>query len=143
MNKSLMMCDLANSFFLPFSYIIYLFKNIDMKDKVIVLLIHIGIFIYIIGRYLKNTLYIEIYHYMLGFVYFLIPLFIVNKELLVWHISLVFFTISSRRIFNGCIVRHCESKNPISDNNFTKFFNWDILFPILGTISLIKLYYLY
>lgn len=141
MNQSLMMCDLANSLFLPLCFSIYTFKETKNIDKLTILFIHVGIVIYCFGRYFKQPFFIEIYHYLLGITSIFIPLFILNRELLTWHILLMFFTIWSRKIFNGCIVRNCESENPITDNGFTRLFNWDLIFPVLGLISTLKLYY--
>ena len=50
------------------------------------------------------------------------------------------FTLATRKIFKGCIVRNVERDNPVSDNEFTRMFNWDLIFPTLGAISAIKLY---
>lgn len=139
-NKSIILCDLANSFFLPLCFSIYFFKDINIKEKLLILLIHSGIFMYLIGRFLNQPLYIEIYHYCLGIIAFLIPLLVNNKELLLWHILFIIFTLATRKIFRGCIVRNIERDNPVSDNEFTRLFNWDLIFPVLGVVSAVKLY---
>ena len=139
-NESLMMCDLANSFFLPACYFIYLTKKMNKIELIPVGIIHVGILLYVIGRWLNNAFYIEVYHYCLGIQAIYIPLFVNNRELLLWHILLMFFTLATRKIFQGCIVRNVERDNPISDNEFTRMFNWDKVFPVLGAISALKLY---
>ena len=139
-NKSLVMCDLANSFFLPSCYFIYLTKKINTIDLAIICFIHIGIILYVIGRWLNDPFYIEIYHYCLGILSFLIPLFINNKELLLWHVLFIIFTLATRKIFSGCIVRNVERDNPVTNNEVTRMFNWDLIFPVLGVISAVKLY---
>ncbi len=69
------------------------------------------------------------------------PLTTVNKYLLFFHLSLILLVLATRKIFNGCIVRDLENKNErITNNSFTIFFNWDIIFPIIGFISNYKLY---
>ena len=139
-NESLMMCDLANSFFLPSCYFIYLTKKITLLEKIPMCIIHIGIILYVIGRWFNDPFYIEIYHYCLGIQAFLIPLLVNNKELLLWHVLFIIFTLATRKIFRGCIVRNVERDNPVSDNEFTRLFNWDLIFPVLWVISALKLY---
>ena len=63
-----------------------------------------------------------------------------NKEILNWHLLFIIFTLASRKVFNGCIVRKGERKDAITQNSFTKMFNWDIIFPLLGVTSMVKLY---
>ena len=83
---------------------------------------------------------IEIYHYMLAIIFGFIPFITSNKELLNWHLLFIIFTLGTRKSFNGCIVRKAEKENGITDNAFTRMFNWDIIFPLLGVASIAKLY---
>lgn len=77
---------------------------------------------------------------MLAIIFVLIPIISKNKELLNWHLLFIIFTLASRKVFNGCIVRKGERKDAITQNSFTKMFNWDIIFPLLGVASMAKLY---
>tara|TARA_B110000444_G_scaffold50410_1_gene46420 strand:+ start:3263 stop:3628 length:366 start_codon:yes stop_codon:yes gene_type:complete len=115
-------------------------SNINTIDLVIIGFIHMGLLLYVMGRWLNDPFYIEIYHYCLGIQAFLIPLLVNYRELLLWHILFIIFTLATRKIFRGCIVRNVERDNPVTNNEFTKLFNWDLIFPALGVISAVKLY---
>ena len=76
-----------------------------------------------------------------NFMMILTPITSYDKYILFFHLSLILLTLATRKIFNGCIVRNLESNNEkITNNSFTKLFNWDLIFPILGFISNYKLF---
>ena len=77
----------------------------------------------------------------MGITMILIPLSTNNRLILFYHLCIILFTLSTRRIFKGCIIRNLETnKESISNNSFTKKIKWDLLFPVLGFISAYKLY---
>ena len=64
-------------------------------------------------------------------------------SLLIWSdVLFIIFTLGTRKAFDGCIVRQAERSDEIAitDNSFTRKFNWDLIFPVLGVISAVKLY---
>ena len=55
--------------------------------------------------------------------------FMSNNENHYFFIMLILLTLSTRKIFNGCMVRVLEERNlKITNNSFTKLFNWIIYF---------------
>ena len=96
---------------------------------------------YFIGRILNNSNIISYFHIIWGIVMIFSPILTKNKLLLCVHLTIILITLATRKIFNGCMVRIFEDKdNIITNNEFTKIFNWDMIFPVLGFISIVKLY---
>tara|TARA_B100000927_G_scaffold289351_1_gene285788 strand:+ start:140 stop:583 length:444 start_codon:yes stop_codon:yes gene_type:complete len=115
------------------------FSNIN--DKFIIVLSLIFLSLYFIGRIYKISDLFPIFHVLWGITMILIPLSTNNRLILFYHLCIILFTLSTRRIFKGCIIRNLESnKESISNNSFTKKIKWDLLFPVLGLISAYKLY---
>lgn len=139
-SKEIMACDMANSVGMTLLSLMLFLEKVRRQDLYIVLYLIIGIIFYSTGRIMKKSIMIEIYHYMLAVIFGLIPIISKNKEILNWHLLFIIFTLASRKVFNGCIVRKCESKDAITQNSFTNMFNWDIIFPLLGVTSMVKLY---
>ena len=77
---------------------------------------------------------------MLAIIFVIIPIVSNNKELLNWQLLFILFTLATRKIFNGCVIRKVERKDAITQNSFTNMFNWDIIFPLLGVVTMVKLY---
>ena len=138
--KEIMACDMANSIGMTLLSLILFLEKVKRYDLYIVLYLIMGITIYSTGRIMKKSIMVEIYHYMLAVIFGLIPIVSKNKELLNWHLLFIIFTLASRKVFNGCIVRKGERENAITQNSFTNMFNWDIIFPLLGIASIAKLY---
>ena len=139
-SKALIACYMANTFGMTLLSLILFLEKVDSYDLYIVIYLIFGIIIYSTGRIIEKSVMIEIYHYMLAIIFVLIPIISKNKELLNWHLLFIIFTLASRKVFNGCIVRKGERKDAITQNSFTKMFNWDIIFPLLGVASMVKLY---
>ena len=135
-----MACDMANSVGMTLLSLILFLEKVRRQVLYIVLYLIIGIIFYSTGRIMKKSIMIEIYHYMLSVIFGLIPIISKNKEILNWHLLFIIFTLASRKVFNGCIVRKGERKDAITQNSFTNMFNWDIIFPLLGVASMVKLY---
>ena len=115
------------------------FSNIN--DKFIIVLSLIFLSLYFIGRIYKISDLFPIFHVLWGITMILIPLSTNNRLILFYHLCIILFTLSTRRIFKGCIIRNLETKKEsISNNSFTKKIKWDLLFPVLGFISAYKLY---
>ena len=90
---------------------------------------------------INNRRILAFYHVIWAFMMILTPITSYDKYILFFHLSLILLTLATRKIFNGCIVRNLESNNEkITNNSFTKLFNWDLIFPILGFISNYKLF---
>jgi len=97
--------------------------------------------VYFFGRFINNRKILAFYHVIWAFMMILTPITSYDKYILFFHLSLILLTLATRKIFNGCIVRNLESNNEnITNNSFTKLFNWDLIFPILGFISNYKLF---
>jgi len=139
-NEAIVACDMGNGVGIILLTLILFLDKTKGYDLYIVLYLIIGIFIYMYGRVSEKSIMIEIYHYMLAIIFGFIPFITLNKELLNWHLLFIIFTLGTRKSFNGCIVRKAENENGITDNAFTRMFNWDIIFPLLGVASMIKLY---
>ena len=134
-----LICDIFN--FIGFIGLLFILNNsLENIDLYIVYYLLFGILIYTCSRLLNISRLMEIYHYMLSLAFGLIPFITYNKEILIWHLFFIILTIVSRIKLNGCIVRKLEGKNPITDNYFTKMFNWDVIFPLLALTTLTKLY---
>lgn len=138
--KALLACDIANTFGMILLLLIIFLEKVNSYDLYIVFYLIFGIIIYTIGRITKKSIMIEIYHYMLAIIFVIIPIVSNNKELLNWQLLFILFTLASRKIFNGCIIRKVERKDAITQNSFTNMFNWDIIFPLLGVVTMVKLY---
>ncbi len=141
--EAIMACDLGNSLGITGIALILFLKNLKGVDLYILIYLILGISIYLLGRAFEKQLMIEIYHYMLAIIFGLIPIITFNKEILNWHLLFIIFTLGTRKAFNGCIVRKAERKDAITNNNFTRKFNWDMIFPMLGVASVMKLYFYY
>ena len=139
-NKAIVACDMGNSLGMAGLAVILFFNNLKGYDLYIVMYLIIGIALYTIGRAIDKPLLIEMYHYMLAIIFAAIPIISFNKELLNWHLLFIIFTLGTRKAFRGCIVRQAESNEAITDTNFTRKFNWDLIFPMLGVASVTKLY---
>jgi len=138
--EAVVACDMGNGVGIILLALILFLDKTKNYDLYIVLYLIIGIFIYMYGRVSEKSIMIEIYHYMLAIIFGFIPFITSNKELLNWHLLFIIFTLGTRKSFNGCIVRKAEQENGITDNAFTRMFNWDIIFPLLGVASMAKLY---
>tara|TARA_Y100000591_G_scaffold322450_1_gene338854 strand:- start:1639 stop:2082 length:444 start_codon:yes stop_codon:yes gene_type:complete len=139
-NKPILTLDISCIIsFLLILYNINQFSNIN--DKFIIVLSLIFLSIYFIGRTYSITNLFPIFHVLWGITMIIIPLSTNNRLLLFYHLCIILFTLSTRRIFKGCIIRNLETKKEsISNNSFTKKIKWDLLFPVLGFISAYKLY---
>ncbi len=122
--EAIMACDLGNSLGITGIALILFLKNLKGVDLYILIYLILGISIYLLGRAFEKQLMIEIYHYMLAIIFGLIPIITFNKEILNWHLLFIIFTLGTRKAFNGCIVRKAERKDAITNNNFTRKFNW-------------------
>ena len=131
---------MANSIGMVLLSLILFLEKVDSYDLYIVLYLVMGITIYSSGRIMEKAIMIEIYHYMLAVIFGLIPIITINKEILNWHLLFIIFTLASRKVFDGCIVRKGERENAITQNSFTQMFNWDMIFPLVGVASMAKLY---
>ena len=139
-SKEIIACDMANSIGMVLLSLILFLEKVDSYDLYIVLYLVMGITIYSSGRIMEKAIMIEIYHYMLAVIFGLIPIITINKEILNWHLLFIIFTLASRKVFDGCIVRKGERENAITQNSFTQMFNWDMIFPLVGVASMAKLY---
>jgi len=130
--------DLANLF-----GAIFLIMTINNKNKYDNILSHLFIsssFLYLLGRVRNNNRIIALFHVVWAVLMFFLPFISNDENLLFFHSTLIILTLSTRKIYNGCMVRVLEGKNlKITNNNFTKLFNWDLLFPFLGFFSIYKL----
>lgn len=138
--KALLACDIANTFGIILLLLIIFLEKVKSYDLYIVFYLIFGIIIYTTGRIIKKSIMIEIYHYMLAIIFVIIPIVSNNKELLNWQLLFILFTLATRKIFNGCVIRKVERKDAITQNSFTNMFNWDIIFPLLGVVTMVKLY---
>lgn len=97
--------------------------------------------IYFFGRFINNKKILAFYHVIWAIMMVLTPIISFDRYILFFHLSLILLTLATRKIFDGCIVRNLESNNEnITNNSFTKLFDWDLIFPILGFISNYKLF---
>ena len=113
----------------------------NMNDRFIIIFTLSLLSLYFIGRTYSIANLFPIFHVLWGITMILIPLSTNNRLILFYHLCIILFTLSTRRIFKGCIIRNLETKKEsISNNSFTKKIKWDLLFPVLGFISAYKLY---
>ena len=141
-----MACDVSNS--IAFILMCLIVKNNQLKgvDLYIANYILLGIILFLVGRVTNKKIIIQIYHYLLAFIVCIIPLVSNNRDILFWHLLFIIWTLSSRKLFGGCIIRKIEKskgQKAITQNSFTKKFNWDLIFPFIGFLSLLKLYLYY
>ena len=139
-NKSRKLLDIVN--FIGLVFFIYNLDNFSGLD------LHIDfyaigiIFLYFFGRFIKSSKIIEIFHVLWAVMIIGVPFFAQHRSILFLHITVILFTLCTRKMYNGCIVRNLEEKgkNKISNNFLTKKLNWDLLFPLVGFVSTIRLY---
>ena len=130
--------DFANIFGSLFLIITINYNN--NYDKIISNLFISSSFLYLFGRIKNNNKIIGLFHVVWAILMVCLPFMSNNENLLFFHIMLILLTLSTRKIFNGCMVRVLEEKNlKITNNSFTKLFNWDYIFPFLGFFSTYKL----
>ena len=139
--NSLLACDLmSGTGFLGLLYI-GLYKNLIGLDLCILLYLFFGLSIYFYGRINRNQLYYEIYHYLLIIIFIMMPFITINIELLFWHLTFIFLTMATRRIFDGCIISQVEREDSITQTQLTEWFNTEAIFTGLGLITIFNLYY--
>jgi hypothetical protein len=137
--KIKILLDIANLF--GFVYMFYHYNKLKGYNSMIASFTICIVTIYFTGRILQNRKILAIFHVLWAILMIIIPLIAVDKYLLLFHISLIIFTLATRKIFDGCIVRNLEKKNEeFTNNSLTKRLDWDIIFPILGFITNIKLF---
>jgi len=131
--------DIANLF--GFVYMFYHYNKLEGYNSMIASFTICIATIYFTGRILQNRKILAIFHVLWAILMIIIPLIAVDKYLLLFHISLIIFTLATRKIFDGCMIRNLEEKNEeFTNNSFTKRLDWDLIFPILGFITNIKLF---
>lgn len=110
-------------------------------DRFIIIFTLSFLSLYFIGRIYKISDLFPIFHVLWAIIMILIPLSTNNRLILFYHLCIILLTLSTRKLFKGCMIRNLESnKESISNNSFTKKIKWDLLFPVLGFISAYKLY---
>jgi len=93
----------------------------------------------------KNTVILDIAHFLYCFVYlFTVSFMSKNSYLLGLNIVMISVIIFTRHYFNGCLLNEKQNhEGYFSDLNdkikkYLVFWNWDYLFPIIGIVSLIR-----
>ena len=93
----------------------------NMNDRFIIIFTLSLLSLYFIGRTYSIANLFPIFHVLWGITMILIPLSTNNRLILFYHLCIILFTLSTRRIFKGCIIRNLETKKEsISNNSFTK-----------------------
>ena len=143
-NKALAVCDLSTFLTLMVSF--WFFEGKNGVTKYILIWIMIAAGIYFIGRGKGDSRFIEIYHLMYALLMVLVPVLTKDRDILLIHILLVLITLATRKVFSGCMIRDVENnknneKNSLSSNSFTRRVPWDVIFPLVGMISVLKLYW--
>lgn len=130
--------DLAN--IIGTIFLIMTMNNKNNKNYILSLLFISSSFLYLLGRLKNNNKIIALFHIVWAVLMFILPFISKDENLLFFHLSLIILTLATRKIFHGCMVRVLEGKNlKLTNNGFTKLFNWDLIFPFLGFFSTIRL----
>ena len=139
-NKPVLTLDL--SCILTFLFILYNINQYTNNiDRFITIFIILLLCLYYIGRIYKISKLFPIFHVLWAIIMIVIPFVTNNRLLLFYYLCIILLTLSTRRLFKGCMIRNLETKKEsICNNSFTKKINWDLIFPVLGFISAYKLY---
>ena len=128
-----------NCMILGFIFVFYYNLNLikykyKLKDKILVYTCLLGVIGTSISYFLKQFYLFELFHIKYAFLMILIPLISNNKEVLTYHFINGIIAIITRKIYNGCLLHKVQKERIINPP-----INWNILFPTLTLISLIKL----
>ena len=130
-----------------FLFCILFYINLDKEnfiDKSLIISVLFINAIYYFGRLTNKKHYISYHHFFQAATAIAMPIFSNDKDILILTTIFVILVISTRKIFGRCIVRALEDKDALLVNNrLTHSLNWDIIYPSIGIISLIKIYYYY
>ena len=126
-------------------YMIYLNYNGLLNSQVDFCMSILAIAISIMLLLSKNTVVLDVAHFLYCLVYlFTVGFMSENSYLLGLNIVMISVIIFTRYYFNGCLLNKKQNnKGFLRDLNvmvkkYLVFYNWDYLFPLVGIVSLIR-----
>lgn len=126
--------------FIAFVLVFALVETTTTFDFIVKQLIYLLLIFYLFSRMLDNKDMYGYYHCMYAIIITVAPFLLTNKHLLFIHLIIILTALATRKIYRGCMIRKLDKHTKISHNSWTKMVNWDVLLPILGGVSGLKLY---
>tara|TARA_B100000900_G_scaffold405570_1_gene415359 strand:+ start:740 stop:1207 length:468 start_codon:yes stop_codon:yes gene_type:complete len=132
--------DIFNMYlFFVFLYF-YIKKNKVGREKIFLNIVFLLPFIHFIGRiFYKPRLY-NVYHVLLALFLIIATGCSNDIDILFVILSMLILTISTRKIYDGCLVRKYETNSILTHNTLSEQLNWDWIFLSLSLLSLFKIY---
>ena len=96
-----------------------------------------------ISAHIKVFYFIQIAHLIYGLLIILvIPLMSKSPYLLYYHLFTIILTLATRAEYNSCILSEIEGKETINNNVVVNYLNFNLLFFLAGTTSILRLIHL-
>ena len=132
--------DMFNAYLMVLFVYIYTKTKKSGKEKVFLMYVLGLSSIHFLARLLEKPKMFNIYHVLLSCYVILGSLFSKDTDILIIVMSILILTISTRKIYNGCLIRNYETNSIITHNSLTEKLNWDWIFLTFSLITLFKIY---
>ncbi len=132
--------DLFNLYLVCIFMYFYIFKKKFGREQIFLLLTFLLPILHFSGRLLSKPRLYNVYHLVLAVYLIIVTMYSKDIDILIIILSILILTISTRKIYDGCLVRKYELRSTLTRNRFSEQLNWDWIFLSLALISLFKIY---
>ena len=117
-----------------------IFKQKFGMEQIFLMLTFLLPLLHFSGRIFSKPRLYNVYHLTLALYLIIVTMYSKDIDILIIILSILILTISTRKIYDGCLVRKYESRSSLTRNTFSEQLNWDWIFLSLALISLFKIY---
>ena len=132
--------DIFNLYLVCVFMYFYIFKQKFGREQIFLILTFLLPVLHFSGRIFSKPRLYNVYHLILALYLIIVTMYSKDIDILIIILSILILTISTRRIYDGCLVRKYESRSSLTRNSFSEQLNWDWIFLSLALISLFKIY---
>ena len=132
--------DLFNLYLVCIFMYFFIFKKKFGREQIFLLLTFLLPILHFSGRLLSKPRLYNVYHLVLAVYLIIVTMYSKDIDILIIILSILILTISTRKIYDGCLVRKYELRSTLIRNRFSEQLNWDWIFLSLALISLFKKY---
>ena len=132
--------DLFNLYLVCIFMYFYIFKKKFGREQIFLLLTFLLPILHFSGRLLSKPRLYNVYHLVLAVYLIIVTMYSKDIDILIIILSILILTISTRKIYDGCLVRKYELRSTLTRNRFSEQLNWDWIFLSLALITLFKIY---
>lgn len=120
----------------------FMYREKVGREKMFLMILFTLPALHFIGRFFSKPRLYNVYHILLA-VYLIVATFTSKDiDIMIIILSMLILTISTRKIYEGCLVRKYELKSKLTRNDFSEKLNWDWIFLSLSMIALFKIHIL-